>query len=175
MIAAGAGIPLHFLAEPESSTRTTAEAAGGPTYRHFEQRQRYFLWVVEDVLRVVLARRAAIDRRIPAGVLLSVSGADISSRDNVSLAMAASQISAIFQDMRDRGLVNDRELLRMVYRYAGEPADVDSLLADGAQAPKVDEGFKGMSVERRSRAVSPTDILGSDGMDVKQSVVEGGQ
>ena len=31
MIAAGAGIPLHFLAEPESATRTTAEAAGGPT------------------------------------------------------------------------------------------------------------------------------------------------
>jgi len=43
MLAAGAGIPLHFLAEPESATRTTAEAAGGPTYRHFEQRQRYFL------------------------------------------------------------------------------------------------------------------------------------
>jgi hypothetical protein len=28
MVAAGAGVPLHFLAEPESSTRTTAEAAG---------------------------------------------------------------------------------------------------------------------------------------------------
>jgi hypothetical protein len=28
MIAAGAGIPMHFLAEPEGATRTTAEAAG---------------------------------------------------------------------------------------------------------------------------------------------------
>ena len=28
MIAAGAGLPLHFLAEPESATRTTAESSG---------------------------------------------------------------------------------------------------------------------------------------------------
>ena len=174
MIAAGAGIPLHFLAEPESSTRTTAEASGGPTYRHYEQRQRYFLWVVEDVLRVVLARRAKIDRRIPSGVPLAVSGADISSRDNVSLAMAATQISAIFQDMRDRGLVDDRELLRMIYRYAGEPADVEGLLADGAGAPQVAEGFKGIEMERRSRPVSPADALQPDGMNLKDSLVEGG-
>ncbi len=174
MIAAGAGIPLHFLAEPESSTRTTAEAAGGPTYRHYEQRQRYFLWVVEDVLRVVLARRGKLDRRIPSGVPLAVSGADISSRDNVSLAMAATQISAIFQDMRDRGLVDDRELLRMIYRYAGEPADVEGLLADGAGAPQVAEGFKGMEMERRSRPVAPADALQPDGMELKDSLVEGG-
>ena len=30
MIAAGVGLPMHYLAEPESSTRTTAEAAGTP-------------------------------------------------------------------------------------------------------------------------------------------------
>lgn len=176
MIAAGAGIPLHFLAEPESSTRTTAEAAGGPTYRHYEQRQRYFLWVIEDVLRVVLTRRAGIDSRIPKHPPLALSGADISARDNVSLAMAATQISAIFQDMRDRGLVNDRELLRMVYRFAGEPADVESLLADGGDAPLVEDGFKGMSAApvRRSRPTAPSSALQPDGMDLKPSFVEGG-
>jgi hypothetical protein len=174
MIAAGAGIPLHFLAEPESSTRTTAEAAGGPTYRHFEQRQRYFLWVVQDVLRVVLARRAQIDNRVPQAAALAVSGADISSRDNAVLAMAATQISAVFQDMRDRGLIDDRELLRMVYRYAGEPADVDGLLAGGAFAPPVAEGFKGM-VEGtgRSRPAAP-DVLKPDRMDVKSTLEQGG-
>ena len=52
MISAGSGNPLHFLAEPESATRTTAEAAGGPTFRHYEQRQNYFLWLLGDVVRV---------------------------------------------------------------------------------------------------------------------------
>ena len=64
MIAAGAGIPLHFLAEPESATRTTADAAGGPTFRRFEQRQEYFLWMINDILRVVLTRRAMVDRKL---------------------------------------------------------------------------------------------------------------
>ena len=64
MIAAGAGIPLHFLAEPEGSTRTTAEAAGGPTYRHFEQRQRFFLWLLTDLLRAVVNRRSLVDTHI---------------------------------------------------------------------------------------------------------------
>ena len=59
MIAAGAGLPLHFLAEPESSTRTTAESAGGPTFRHFEQRQELFRWLVGDLARIALRRRAA--------------------------------------------------------------------------------------------------------------------
>ncbi len=64
MIAAGAGVPMHFLAEPEGATRTTAEAAGGPTHRRFEQRQRYFLWLLKDLLSVVLQRRALMDGRV---------------------------------------------------------------------------------------------------------------
>ena len=61
MIAAGAGLPLHFLAEPECATRTTAEAAGGPTFRHFEQRQEFFLWMMGDLARIALRRRARLD------------------------------------------------------------------------------------------------------------------
>jgi len=56
MIASGAGIPLHFLAEPESSTRTTAEASGGPTYRKFQQRQLIFVGIIKDLLEIVLNR-----------------------------------------------------------------------------------------------------------------------
>jgi hypothetical protein len=38
MIASGAGISMHYLVEPGSSTRTTAEAAGTPTFKHFKRR-----------------------------------------------------------------------------------------------------------------------------------------
>ena len=50
MIAAGAGIPLHFLAEGESATRATAREMGTATYRHFVHRQHVF----ESVLRAVI-------------------------------------------------------------------------------------------------------------------------
>lgn len=135
MLAAGAGIPLHFLAEPESATRTTAEAAGGPTYRHFEQRQRYFLWLLGDVLRAVVNRRSLVDRHVSRRAEVQLNGADISARDNMALAMAASNITPALGSLRERGLVDDAELLRLFYRFCGESMDVEEMLARGRQAP----------------------------------------
>lgn len=137
MIAAGAGLPLHFLAEPESATRTTAEAAGGPTYRRFEQRQAYFLWLLADVLRAVVNRRALAERagggrgRIDPQARVEVHGADLSSRDNLQLGLAARHIIGVLAQLRDRGLIDDAEMLRLAYRFFGEVADVNDLLARG--------------------------------------------
>lgn len=128
MLAAGAGIPMHFLAEPEGSTRTTAEAAGGPTYRHFEQRQRFFLWLLGDLLHAVVNRRSLLDGRVSRRAEITLGGADISARDNVSLAMAASNISQVLTELSDRGLIDDAELLRLVYRFCGETVNIDDLL-----------------------------------------------
>lgn len=135
MLAAGAGIPLHFLAEPESATRTTAESAGGPTYRHFEQRQRYFLWLLGDVLRAVVNRRSIIDHHVSRRAGIQFNGADISARDNMALAMAASNLTPALGNLRDRGLVDDAELLRLFYRFCGESVDVEEMLARGRAAP----------------------------------------
>ncbi len=134
MIASGAGVPLHFLAEPESSTRTTAEAAGGPTYRRFEQRQSFFMWLVRDLLQAALNRRALVDRRVDARARIEVHGADLSARDNVALGMAANNIMSALTELRDRGLIDDAELLRVAYRFFGEAADVSTLLERGKAA-----------------------------------------
>ncbi len=134
MIASGAGVPLHFLAEPESSTRTTAEAAGGPTYRRFEQRQSFFLWLVRDVLQAALNRRALVDRRVDARARIDVHGADLSARDNVALGMAANHIMSALTELRDRELIDDAELVRVAYRFFGEVADVSALLERGKKA-----------------------------------------
>ena len=57
MIAAGAGIPLHYLAEGDTATRATAREMGTATLRHYAQRQRQFAALIEDVIRQA-ARRA---------------------------------------------------------------------------------------------------------------------
>lgn len=134
MIAAGAGIPLHFLAEPESTTRTTAEAAGGPTYRHFEQRQKFFLWLMRDLLQKAVQRRAMVDLRVSREAEIHIHGADISARDNLSLAMAASSILSVLNETRGRGLIDDAEFLRLVYRFSGEAVNVEEMLARGMAA-----------------------------------------
>ena len=135
MIASGAGVPLHFLAEPESATRTTAEAAGGPTYRHFEERQCFFIYLLEDLFQVVLNRRSLVDRNVIKDAEFTVKGSDISSRDNVALALSASYIRAAAANLRDRGLIDDAEFIRLVYRFSNEAVDIEDILARGAAAP----------------------------------------
>jgi len=134
MIAAGAGVPLHFLAEPESATRTTAEAAGGPTFRHYEQRQQFFCEMIRQLAQASLNRRAQYDRLLDSKANLQVMGADLSARDNASLAIATRAASRTFMDLFDRGLIGEEELLRMVYRFAGEVVNPD-LVGKGSPSP----------------------------------------
>jgi len=123
MVASGAGVPLHFLAEPESATRTTAEAAGGPTYRFYEQRQRYFLWMLEDILRAVLQRKALFTPALDPQAAFHLQGSDISVRDNLSLSQAAATVLPVLVELRNRDLIDDAEMMRLAYRFAGEQLD----------------------------------------------------
>jgi hypothetical protein len=136
MIAAGAGLPLHFLAEPESSNKSTAESAGGPTYRHFEQRQEFFTWVVTDLARVCVRRRGQVYRRVKDTVQIQVTGADLSARDNAALAIALTSGISALAELRDRCVIDDAELLRMAYKFAGEVPDVEAILERGRKAGK---------------------------------------
>ena len=120
MIAAGVGLPLHFLAEPESSTKTTAEASGNPSYRRFAERQRAMCWILQDLLRVVVERRAYFDQSVDITAPITVSGGDISARDNAELADAGQKAAAIASGLHEKGLISSEELLRLVYRFMGE-------------------------------------------------------
>jgi hypothetical protein len=134
MISAGSGIPLHFVAEPESATRTTAESAGGPTFRRFQQRQLYFLWMVTDLAKAVLSRRQQVDPQIDLEAEVTAHGSDISARDNASLAAAAATVVGAFTGLRQASLIDDAELLRLAYRFAGEVVDVEDMLRRGRAA-----------------------------------------
>jgi hypothetical protein len=152
MISAGAGIPLHFLAEPESATRTTAESAGGPTFRRYEQRQEYFLWLLHDVMTVVLARRARVDHKLNAAAELSITGSDISSRDNGSLAQAAYYMINVLKELKDRDLIANDEFLRVIYRFFGESLDAEAMLEKAKQEIDLEQG---KAPAKPSAAVTP--------------------
>ncbi len=156
MIAAGASLPLHFLAEPEEATRTTAEAAGGPTYRHFEQRQLYFRWMIGDLARAAVMRRAVVDTSVDPGASIDVRAADLSARDNAALAVATSTMLGAWLDLWERGLVDSSELLRMAYRFAGESdIDIDEVLervgSSSPTPPKREESRNGSGKKRSGR------------------------
>jgi hypothetical protein len=97
------------------------------------------MYLVNDILQAVIRRRSMVDRHMPANPDFELTGTDISARDNVSLAMATSNLVNSLVVLRDREMIDDSEFLRLVYRFAGESVDVDEMLARGKAAgpPKV--------------------------------------
>lgn len=122
MIAAGAGIPLHFLAEPESENKASAESAGESTYRHFEQRQQYMIHVVRTVLKQVLIRGAAVRSMVDPDVEVRIQGDDISAADNLSNARAAFYMVQSLEKLSAAGILSHQECRRIAERiFSDEP------------------------------------------------------
>ena len=131
LIAVGVGVPLHYLAEPESSTRTTAEAAGTPTFKRFDDRQRQFKSMIESILQVALAVRKRTDKNLPEKTEIKVTAGDITERDNSLLALAAARAQPALADLYDRDLIAEPEFLRIFYRMMGEFVDETKIPAKG--------------------------------------------
>lgn len=120
MIALGLGIPIHYLAEPESSTSTTAEAAGTPTFRAIEQKQTNFIAMIRDMATIAVKVRKEVDRRVNPNAKIEIGAPDITERDNSNLALAASRIAPVMAELFDREMVDENEVLRQTYRMSGE-------------------------------------------------------
>jgi hypothetical protein len=123
MIALGWGIPLHYLAEPESSTRTTAEASGTPTFRMLEKKQHEFIDMLLDLARIAVKVRKEVDRRVKPESNITIEAGDITERDNSNLALAASRIEPVMADLYDRELIDENQLLTTTYAMMGEVYD----------------------------------------------------
>lgn len=128
-VAAGVTFPLHWLAEPESSTRTTAEAAGTPTFRTLEQSQLAFVNMLEDLARIALTVRSRFDGKVNPRAEIEVKKPDITERDNGALALAANRVWPVVMDLFDRKMIDAKEAVSLIYRMIAEPFEpVENLL-----------------------------------------------
>lgn len=123
MIAAGAGIPLHFLSEGESATRATAREMGEPTRRAFAERQEVFgamlQTVVREAVRRAVDRGAALPPDAPS-LVPAPRFPDLTREDNLTLAQAAAQIVAALTTAVSRGWLTDSEAAAWLRKFAGE-------------------------------------------------------
>ena len=124
-------VPMHYLAEAESSTRTTADAAGTPTFKGFEDSQKFFKKILETILRTALQQRTKKDHDVKADAKISITAADASERDNAALALAISQMVNSLGELFDRELIDSAEYLRLVYRFGGETIPADHPIPKG--------------------------------------------
>jgi hypothetical protein len=122
MIATGVGIPMHYFAEPESSTRTTAEAAGTPTFKRYERRQEYLKEVVRTLLLTAVEVRRQSRMDTVKRVQIKVLTPDVTEKDNATLAIAVQRITSAFAPIYNAKLITPKEFIRLVYRFVGEDA-----------------------------------------------------
>lgn len=168
-IAVGAGLPPHFLAEPESTTRTTAEAAGTPTYRNFQEYQSSFFEIVKDVILTACRMAGRIRTGISNQPAVEIHGQDISERDNSNLALAVNRAYWVFAELYDRKLIDKEEFMRMTYEFAGEVFDESNLLPnDGLRKslnPKKDNPLSSTPNNPKEAAPDP----GEDEQEVSKA------
>ena len=97
MIAAGAGIPIHWLSEVESGTRAVAAEMGGPSLRTFEAMQEEVAALLRDVLDRALVRR--LGRVMP----YTLTFPDLTPSDNREQTQALSALMPALGAAVDRG------------------------------------------------------------------------
>ncbi len=147
MIDAGSGYPPHWRGEAADANLATATAMQTPTERHLLRRQKYFLFMLQDILYQAYLRAAEIGKVHPAGVgrslgdyekLFVVSAPDVSRSDNESLARAARDLAQALAQLQ-AGLPGEsptlqKIMLKMALRFAGEPQTEETLAQILAEA-----------------------------------------
>lgn len=114
----GAGQPMHWHAEGESSISTTAEAAGTPTFRTLEEQQdEFFEWMIELAHIALEVAGKATNKPI------WIEGPDITERDNATLALAFARTYPALSELYDRGAINAKEFMRLLYKQLAEVYD----------------------------------------------------
>jgi hypothetical protein len=126
MIAAGAGLPEHYLGEGGNVNRATAAEMGLPTMKRFQRRQEYFRYILQRIARRVLLAAAAAGRlsvrsaERPVAVVFE----ELQDRDRAEMATAMQAFSQALATATARGWLSPQEARTLWWRHLGEqPAD----------------------------------------------------
>jgi hypothetical protein len=137
MIDAGTGYPPHWRGEAQDVNLATAKAMQEPTERHLARRQKYFVYILHDLIYKAYLRAHEVNPEawpIPAETdyndLFLTLTPDLSRADNTSLATAAKDMTSMLDQMQANypgSPTLRRLLLSLVLKFAGEPQDDDVL------------------------------------------------
>ena len=125
LVAAGAGLPEHYLADGGNANRATAAEMNLPTLLKFQRRQQ----IMEHLLRVLLDRVIVEAKRagsLPVGVdeAYTLVFPELKIADNLVLAQAAATLMGALSNAKAQGWVSDETAMRLLFQFAGEEIDV---------------------------------------------------
>lgn len=143
MVAAGAGVPLHFLSEGESATRATAAEMGDPTFRRYRRRQIEIGNLVLSLVESAYRRAEAIGKvRRYVDLELRIEAPEIVQADNEMLGRAMRMTVEALARMRELGWIDDVTALEMIMRAAGQVVTregAEDILKEAGKTPAPQE------------------------------------
>jgi hypothetical protein len=130
MIAMGAGIPEHWLADGQNTNRASAAEMGMPTIKKYQRRQDYFASVLRAILDRVI-REKQQRGLLPKGIDTSyeIIFPDIDASDNLDLARSGYYVCQSLALAQDRGWLSQQTAARLYFEFLGEKINVHAELA----------------------------------------------
>jgi hypothetical protein len=130
MIACGAQVPEHYLADGSNSNRATSAEMGLPTLLKFQRRQ----YVMRALLRTILDRvlqEACKAKRLPADIdrQYDILFPEIDVDDHQVLANSTQMLVTALTAAKQQGWVSDETAMRLIFQFAGEEMDIHEELA----------------------------------------------
>lgn len=130
-LATGAGLPPHWLGEPEDANRSTAEAMEGPTLRSLKDTQAEWKLNVTEILEIVVDNKVAagmLDRVVerhdgegnptgdmmPARELVTVTVPEIDSSSVVQAAESLAAVAQAFVQLDMLGAIGKDTMVKIV-------------------------------------------------------------
>lgn len=156
MIAAGAGVPLFWLAEAEHTARGTAGEMAEPTLRHFRQRQLYFGWAMRR-----LAVRALHRRGLTAVTLGDVTAefSELDQEDTSAVGANLGYVAQAIQLAQQSGWVDADEAAELWAHFVGELSAFPS--SDPSGSTRRTAARRGAKAEEKSTSEKTKNRFGS--------------
>jgi hypothetical protein len=174
MLAAGAGIPLYWLAEADHTARGTAAEQSEPTYRHYRQRQLFFGWAVRRLAVDALQSRGLVDVGVD-DIVAEFSELDRS--EALFTASAVAQLTDTLATAQEQGWLRPEDAAAVYQHFVGLEMDLPpgEDLGGGNPFPNPDFGSfrrrpaqrgplgrarRGARGRQRSGGVDPASVVG---------------
>jgi len=129
MVAAGAGVPEHYLSDSSQGNRATAVEMGLPTLLRFQRRQRVMRTILRCILdRVIVEAQRAGKLGKTIDTTYDILFPEIDIADHQPLANSVYHLTQSLVAAKAQGWVSDQTAMRLLFKFAGEEIDVHSEL-----------------------------------------------
>ncbi len=120
MIAAGAGVPEHYLSEGGNANRATAREMGLPAIKRFQRRQELLRSVIERIVKRVLDEQQCAGRLGPrVDRSFAVEFDELGETRSGELGAAASAFAGALATASGQGWITADEARRLWWRFIG--------------------------------------------------------